>query len=367
MSQSQLGLPLDRPTFGPRQSLPARVAEASYWMSRYVERSEHLARILLVSADMLTGAGDLDETLADQLCRDVLAIAQQSHRYEVWRVECATPAEFIHTISRHLVLDLDNPNSLVNCITKARENARSIRESISAEMWEHLNTLYWTLQGDDAAARFADAPQERYRQVMTSSLLFQGVTDQTLDHGQVWLFIQLSKYLERVDMTCRILAAKFNTLDHVEDAMEASLRVLQWMAVLRACCSIEAFRRLHPQEMDAAGVAAFVIFEPSFPRSVLFCVRHALQSVDRIRTMLSADAGRDAQRLLGRLLGELQYPQGLTGQSDEMRVFLERTRLAAATAAMAVQDQWFMRALDSTAVIRPVDSSDLQRIRPHAH
>ncbi len=362
MTYSPIRVPLDRSNSGSRQSLPARVADASYWMSRYVERSEHLARILLVSTDMLTGTGDLDEALTDQLCRDVLVIAQQSDRYDPWHAQCASSTDFIHIISRHLVLDPANPNSLVSCITKARENARSIRESISAEMWEHLNTLYWSFQGEDAGPRFADAPQERYRQVMTGSLLFQGVTDQTLDHGQVWLFMQLSKYLERVDMTCRILAAKFSSLDSVEAGLEPSLRVLQWMAVLRACCSIEAFRRLHPHEMDAAGVAAFVIFEPSFPRSVLFCVRHALQSVDRIRAMLSADAGREAQRLLGRLLGELQYPQGLPDQPDELRAFLERTRLAAATAAVAVQDQWFMRALDAAAVARPAAPGDLKRI-----
>ncbi len=362
MSQSPFDLPLSRPMSSARQSLPARVADASYWMSRYVERSEHLSRVLLVSADMLTGTGDLDETLVDRLCRDVLAIAQQSERYELWRAECGSSAELIHTISRHLVLDPANPNSIVNCISRARENARSIRESISAEMWEHLNTLYWSFQGEDAGPRFVDAPQERYRQVMTGSLLFQGVTDQTLDHGQVWLFMQLSKYLERVDMTCRILAAKFRTLDSLDAGVEGPLRVLQWMAVLRSCCSIESFRRLHPHEMDAAGVAAFVIFEPSFPRSVLFCVRHALQSVDRIRAMLSADAGREAQRLLGRLLGELQYPQGLPDQPDELRAFLERTRLAAAAAAVAVQDQWFMRALDSAAVIRPVVHADLKGV-----
>ncbi|NNM87907.1 MAG: alpha-E domain-containing protein [Phycisphaerae bacterium] len=354
MSHSASDPPLSRPMSSDRQSLPARVADASYWMSRYVERSEHLARVLLVSADMLTGTGDLDETLADQLCRDVLAIAQQSDRYDPWRAECGSSTDFIHTISRHLVLDLANPNSVLNCISRARENARTIRESISAEMWEHLNTLYWSFQSDVAGPRFADAPQERYRQVMTGSLLFQGVTDQTLDHGQVWLFMQLSKYLERVDMTCRILAAKFSTLDSLGTGVEGPLQVLQWMAVLRSCCSIESFRRLRPYEMDAVAVATFVIFEPSFPRSVLFCIRHALQSVDRIRAMLSADAGREAQRLLGRLLGELQYPQGLPNQPDELRAFLDRTRLAAATAAVAVQDQWFMRALDSTAVVRPV-------------
>lgn len=347
MKQSQSGSHFDRTSSGPRHSLLARVADASYWLSRYMERSEHLARILLVSADVLTGAGDLDEAFADQICRDVLVIAQQEHRYDEWKSDCRSPVHLMHLVARHMVLDRDNPNSLVNCITKARENARSIRESISAEMWEHINTLYWSINAEDAAAKFEDVPQEVYRQVMTGSLLFQGLTDQTLDHGQVWLFIQLSKYLERVDMTCRILSAKFNTLHGADVTLEAPLRVIQWMAVLRTCCSIEAFRRINLGEIEATRVAEFIIFEPSFPRSVLFCIRHALDSVDRIRAMLAADAGREAQRQLGRLLGELQYSQAVPTPSGGMVEFLEATRSAAAAAATAVQDHWFLRAADT--------------------
>ena len=111
-----------------------------------------------------------------------------------------------------MTFDVENPNSLISCVTRARENARGIRENISAEMWENLNTLYWSLRSEDAPARFEDSPDDFYRQVMTGSMLFQGLTDQTLAHDQRWLFTQIGKYLERIDVTCRVIETKFNIL-----------------------------------------------------------------------------------------------------------------------------------------------------------
>ena len=144
-----------------------------------------------------------------------------------------------------MVFDPENPNSLLNCLTRARENARGIRENISAEMWECLNTLYWSIRGDDAAARFEESPDDFYRQVMIGSMLFQGLTDQTLAHDQRWLFTQLGKYLERVDVTCRVIETKFGILRSADDLLAGAMRNIHWMAVLRSCCSIEAYRRQH--------------------------------------------------------------------------------------------------------------------------
>ena len=161
----------------------------------------------------------------------------------------------------------DNPSSLLSCISRARENARGVRETISAEMWENLNTLYWTLR--DAPARFDESPEDFYRQVMTGSMLFQGLTDQTMQHDQRWHFTQLGKYLERIDVTARVIATRFSLLKSAESKLEAPIRNLHWMSVLRSCCSIEAYRRTHLGDMDPLLVATFLILEPDFPRDVV--------------------------------------------------------------------------------------------------
>ncbi|MGC9260886.1 MAG: alpha-E domain-containing protein [Phycisphaerae bacterium] len=254
-----------------------------------------------------------------------------------------SPMQALLGVAKYMALDPSNPISLMSCLTKARENARSIRESISNEMWEQLNTLYWSLRTDDAMVQFDDSPQEFFRHVMTGSLLLQGLADQTIDHGQVWLFIQLSKYLERADMTCRILLTKFQTLQRMDTSGDPARRVIQWMAVLRACGAIEAYSRANVGEIDPALVASFILFEPTFPRSVHFSVHHALQAVDRIRAVLAADAGRDAQRRLGRLFAELQYSRAAPTQDRGLLAFLDQVRNSAADASIAVQDQWLMR------------------------
>ncbi len=340
------GPPLINPSLRGGRTLLARVADASFWMSRYMERAEHIARILMISNDVLTGTGDLDRAFALEVAGDVLRITQRDHMFPALTPAGRPASQVMAAVARYMTLDEDNPNSLIHCMAKARENARGIRESISAEMWEQINTFYWSIKSDDARARFEDVPQEFYRQFMMGSFLFQGLADQTMDHGQVWLFIQLSKYIERVDMTCRILMAKFSTLSRVDSSLEPSLRTIQWMAVLRTCCSIEAYRRGNIGELEPSRVANFIIFDASFPRSIHYCVKQALASVDQIRAGLSADAGREAQRRLGRLFAEVQYSQIAGDTFETLLEFLSATRAGMAEAAAAVQEQWFMRAID---------------------
>src|SRR5438552_1735631 len=201
---TQLALPLPPKFLSHAAARPmlARDADSMYWMSRYVERAEHVARLLLVNSNLLMDVGELAPTLQQRQWQSVLT---------VFRLEAPAPqdggaaggAALGARVAQYMVFDRDNPNSLLNCITRARENARAIRENISAEMWESLNTVYWSLRGDEARGRFEESPDDFYRQVMLASMLFQGLTDQTQPHDQGWQFTQLGKYLERVDVTCR--------------------------------------------------------------------------------------------------------------------------------------------------------------------
>src|SRR4029078_10837255 len=122
----------------------------------------------------------------------------------------AVESPLVQQVAQHMTFNTDNPNSLFNCISRARENARGVRETISAEMWENLNTLYWTLR--DAPARLDESPEDFYRQVMTGSMLFQCLTQQTMQHDQRWHFTQLGKFLERIDVTARVIASRFSLL-----------------------------------------------------------------------------------------------------------------------------------------------------------
>ncbi|MGD1275647.1 MAG: alpha-E domain-containing protein [Tepidisphaeraceae bacterium] len=313
----------------------ARDADAMYWMARYVERAEHVARLLLVNANVLIDMGDLAPAMVARQWQSILTILRLAELPEA-------NGDISIRVAQHLTIDADNPNSIVNCITRARENARGIRENISAEMWEHLNALYWSLRAEDAPARFEESPDSVWRSVMTGSMLFQGLTDQTLAHDQRWLFAQLGKYLERIDVTCRIIQTKFDILKASEQMLENTLRNIHWMAVLRSCCAIEAYRRNHVGDMDPFRVAGFLILEPDFPRSVRFSVRSALASITAIRSGTRGGVIDPAERILGRLDAQLEYAEIGEIVAEGLGNYLQRIQSAGHDAALAVQQSYFL-------------------------
>jgi uncharacterized alpha-E superfamily protein len=334
-SFANIGFSGDSSVRGARPML-ARDADSMYWLARYVERAEHVARLLLITSNVLIDMGELAPVLMARQWQGILTILHLPELNE-------TNGNLAIRVAQYLTLDQDNPNSIVSCISRARENARGIRENISTEMWENLNALYWSLRSDDATARFEDSPDTLWRSVMTGSMLFQGLTDQTLAHDQRWLFAQLAKYLERIDITCRVIETKYDFLKSSEQFLESTLRNINWMAVLRSCCSIEAYRRYYLGEMDPFRVASFLIMEKNFPRSVRFCVSGALAAIAAIRSSTRGAAIDPAERILGRLDAHLEYVQIADIVADGLPNFLQHIQTAINDAALAVQQSYFLQ------------------------
>jgi uncharacterized alpha-E superfamily protein len=335
---SQIPLP-SVPKFPQHQAsrpLLARDADSVYWMSRYIERAEHVARLLLVNSNLLVDVGDLDPDLQERQWQSVLTIMRSPAR------ESSNGSATGGQIPLYMTFDPDNPNSLLTCVTRARENARGIRENISAEMWEAINTLYWSIRGDDARARFEESPDDFLRQVMNGSMLFQGLTDQTLDHDQRWLFTQLGKYLERIDVTCGIIETRYGILKNAERKLEGALRNIHWMAVLRCCCSLEAYRRHYLGDMDPLRVASFLILERNYPRSIRYSVAMAHEAIASIRAEVSPLAIDPAERILGRLDAQLEYAEMGEVLTDGLPAYLQKIRNQIGETALAVQKAYFL-------------------------
>lgn len=337
LSTNALLRPADGSKFSltrPPRPMLARDADTIYWMSRYVERAEHVSRILLVNSNLLIDVGDLDEELQEQQWMSTLPIL---HGGSLPPGPGPIPAR----IAQHMTFNPDNPSSLLTCISRARENARSIRETISSEMWENLNTLYLWLRADDAQQRFDESPDDFYRHVTTGSMLFQGLTDQTLPHDQRWMFAQLGKYLERIEVTTRVIATKFEILRSAEP-LETPIRNIHWMAVLKSCCAIEAYRRNHIGDMDPLKVAAFLILEPAFPRSVRFAVSEAHCAISAIRAETNPRAIDAAERVLGRLRTQLEYAEINEILHNGLPAYLGSIQRDVAEAALALQQAYFL-------------------------
>ncbi len=319
----------------------ARVAESTYWMALYVERAEHIARIIHVNSNVLIDVGDVDPALEQNLWRGVLRALHLDKSPKANQI-LEDGRDVALNLGQFLTFDPDNSASLLSCLTRARENARSIRETISEEMWEALNTLYWGIRADDAARRFEEAPQDIFQQVMLGSFMFQGLTNQTMPHSQGWLFSQLAKHIERCDITCRIIETKFEILSAAKSELDEPMWNIHWMAVLRSCCSIEEFRRLHPGHIDPARVAGFLILAQHFPRSIAYSVRYAHEAATGIRNSVSPHAIGAAERILARLNAQLENADPNEFVAGSVNAYLRNIVAQIALASEAVHKAYFL-------------------------
>lgn len=315
----------------------SRVADALHWMSRYVERAEDITRILTVNFHTLLDAKIED---SQQAWKPIIEITGDGSTFLEFFEEYNA-----RSVSEFLLWHPSNPHAVTTCITMARENARSVREQISTEMWEHLNRLYF-LVGDIKREVTARGPYEFFDKIRNGSQAFQGITNETMTHGEAYEFIQLGKHLERADKTVRIIDVKYATVNLLSEGPEASLQLI---AMLRSCSAFEAFRKAHVSQLHAARVAEFLMFSQEFPRAVAYCLQRALRSVNRI----TGDSTRQLsgpQRSLGRICSELDYLDISEVLDHNMHPYLDRLLRALNQASAEITRTYF-----NTQVILPAE------------
>ena len=273
----------------------ARVADSIYWMSRYVERAENVARFIEVNLNLML---DLPAGSAQQW-QPLVATTGDADEFAK-RYGAATQQNVI----QFLTFDLENVNSIRSCLRAARENARSVREIISSEMWEHLNEFY--LQVNAAAAGSRTDPQDLLRSIRRSGHLFTGVTDATLSHNESWHFCRLGGMLERADKTSRILDVKYFLLLPAASDIGTTSDDIQWAAVLRSASAFEMYRKRHGR-IAPERVVEFLLFETEFPRAIQYCLARARESVHAISGTPAGVFRHPVERLFGELCSELAY------------------------------------------------------------
>lgn len=274
----------------------SRVADTLYWMSRYIERAEDITRILTVNFHTLLDAKVQD---SEESWRPIISITGDEPLFAEHFEEFNA-----RNVSEFLLWHPQNPNAVTACIRLARENARGVREQISTEMWEHLNRLYFLVR-DIQQELSARGPYDFFDQIRHGSQAFQGITNETMAHGEAYEFIQLGKHLERADKTVRIIDVKYASVNTMSEGPEISLQLL---AMLRSCSAFEAFRKSPGSQLHPARVTEFLLLSQEFPRAVSYCLLRAQRSVN----LISGDPATPRQllrpqRALGRICSELGY------------------------------------------------------------
>lgn len=273
----------------------SRVADSLYWMSRYLERAEHTARVLDVN---LHGGLDQRRDPSNQRWGRVL----KSLSVPLSEDGLEDPQPLID----RLTFEPTHPSSVVNCIITARQNAREVREQISTEMWEQLNRMYLHVQRTQQRATDGRT-YEFFQLIKQGSHLFQGITSTTLSREEGWYFIHLGRYLERVTATVNLLDAHLAVQGEPRDPIASADQYLEWVGLLKSCAALEAYWRVHTANIVARKGTEFLLLDADFPHSVRFGLDTVRAALDALSSEIPALKRSDVHRRLGKLLSALSF------------------------------------------------------------
>ena len=334
----------------------SRVADALYWTSRYVERAENVARFIDVSLNLMLESSAHGES-------DWLSLVLTTGDQDIFEKKYgqATPAN----VTQFLTFDDEYSSSILSSVSRARENARSVRDIISREMWQELNEFYLMVM---QTARPGVQPEDLIdfcARVKRAGIYFEGVTNATLSRGEAFHFAHLGRMLERADKTSRILDVKYFLLSPTQSAVatpapaarpqtqmqsqsqsqtklpaqtqsqsqtvSSNTDQLGWTTLLNSASALQMYRQIcHVTTPES--VSGFLLLDRNFPRSILRCVKRAQESLHSISGAPLGSFRSEAERLIGRLRSELdyasieeimeqglhQYVDGLQGQLNEV-------------------------------------------------
>ncbi|MCB1277859.1 alpha-E domain-containing protein [Prosthecobacter sp.] len=276
----------------------SRVADSIYWMARYVERAENLSRLLLSTQDLLLDAGaeGLDE---EQFWRPILATTGDEEAYTAVHKKIKG-----RDVAAFVALRPENPNSILNSIRAARENARTVRDQISDDVWECLNGLRLFVESNEGRSTFRNQNAAFYERVLRRSYQFQGIADSTTPRGEVWHFLRLGTCIERADQMSRLIdtcsAISMDMPPHPQS------RPLRWAALLRSCSAWHAFQAEH-SKLDPKKIIEYLLLDETFPRSVACCVVELHQTLQCLCGVGSLHHMPAPVRRAGRLRSDLAY------------------------------------------------------------
>jgi uncharacterized alpha-E superfamily protein len=305
----------------------SRHAESFFWLARNVERAETVARVLDVtytrSMDLHTGG-----TWEQRSWRAALAIGMLG----------AMPAPALldatsTNVLERCVFDKDNPSSIRASISIARTNAIGLRAELSSEVWEHINQLYLDVQEQGATSIGQRGPSRFLRVVRDRCQAIAGVSDATLPHVDGWNFMQLGRFVERASLATRILA----TAASFDDPWP------EWQRLLEMCCASFPFARAATHLQSPPDAAAFILFNPTFPRSVNFCANRIEKALHRLSQTPGRAYTDDAEKLAGRLCAAVTFADAADIVADGLQPFVRAVLTGLDALVGSIQNVYFPR------------------------
>ncbi|MGO8919322.1 MAG: alpha-E domain-containing protein [Stellaceae bacterium] len=277
----------------------SRTADSLYWLARYMERAENIARIVMVGHRMSSMARSLDN--AGNEWHSTLLAAGCEPEFFAKHGEATAPL-----VIDYLVRDPDNPSSIFTCLETARRNARAVRTALTVDMWDALNETWYQAR---SGARFVGPPAnlpELLEWVKERSLLFNGAYSNTMLRNDAYYFTRLGTFVERADNTARILDVKYHVLMPRHEGVGGALDYYHWQAILRSVSALRSYHWVYHDRLKPWLVAEFLILRPEMPRSLLSCYDQIIRTLEMLAEAYGGKRG-ECHRVAGELHARLRF------------------------------------------------------------
>ena len=312
----------------------SRVANSIYWTYRYLERAENNARFMDVNFNLTL---DLPQYVFEQW--EPLVVATGNIELFKSLYDRVTRETVIHFMG----FEKRNPSSIYCCLSKARENARVIRENITREIWEQINELYFLIKrGEKREKSILKDPRKFFDEVKKRCQLLYGIAQATVARTDGWHFGRIGQYLERGDNTSRILDVKYHILLPSVTSVGSPIDLIHWAALLKSVSAYTTYRRLYG-EIVPANIAEYLILNEKFPRSILHCLIQAEKSLHRISGGNHHGFNNDAEKKAGSVRSHLEYTEINAIFNDGLHEYLDDIQVKIISISEAIFDVYFSK------------------------
>lgn len=277
----------------------SRVANSLYWLSRYLERAENLARLVEVNR-----YNSLD-IRQDDVWRALLYTTNMENAYATSKEKDA---------GAFVTFSEENPDSIRQCVAQSRENARMVRDQISEEIWRELNRFHLFISSEKAEELWGSQPDKLYRQIIEFCMLLSGLINATVLHDDGWHFMQIGKCLERADKTTRVLDML---------AFQGEPDRTKLASALKSCSAFNAFQVEFNSGITLKNTMSFLLFSKSFPRSVRFCLQQLDQHLHSVSGTITGSFSNEAERITGSTLAQLNFSNVTNVVSEGYNEYLD--------------------------------------------
>jgi len=277
----------------------SRTADSLYWLARYMERAENLARIVMAGYRMASTARSLENPGNEWHSTLLAAGCEPGFLAKHGEATAALVIDY-------LVRDADNPSSIFSCLETARRNARAVRTALTVDMWDALNeTWYQARTGNRFAVRPESLPS-LLEWVKERSLLFNGAYANTMLRNDAYYFTRLGTFIERADNTARILDVKYHVLLPRHEGVGGALDYYHWQAILRSVSALRSYHWVYQDRLKPWLVAELLMLRPEMPRSLLSCYEEIVGHLDLLAEAYGGKRG-ECHRIAGELHARLRF------------------------------------------------------------